>query len=118
RCTKGQEMPRACFIFLIFFISFAFSPNAVISQTQQQDSGVKVDLLIRGGQVLDGTGAEAVQADVGVRADRIVFLGDSRTQHMDAARVIDAAGVIVSLSFIDKNTTADVDMHDAVSMSY
>src|SRR5438067_10187810 len=110
-------MPRACFIFLIFFISFAFSPNAVISQTQQQDSGVKVDLLIRGGQVLDGTGAEAVQADVGVRADRIVFLGMSHTQHMDAARVIDAAGLIVSPGFIDPHTHADGDLLDPVRHS-
>ncbi len=34
------------------------------------------DLVIRGGQVLDGTGAPAVRADVGIRGDAIAAVGD------------------------------------------
>ena len=34
-----------------------------------------VDLLIRGGTVMDGTGSEPVLADVGIKADRIEFIG-------------------------------------------
>jgi N-acyl-D-aspartate/D-glutamate deacylase len=57
------------------------------------------DLLVRGGMVLDGTGAAARRADVGVTGDRIVAVGDlsSRT----AGRVIDAANLIVAPGFID-----------------
>jgi N-acyl-D-aspartate/D-glutamate deacylase len=57
------------------------------------------DLLVRGGMVLDGTGAAARRADVGVSGDRIAAVGDlsSRT----AGRVIDAANLMVAPGFID-----------------
>ena len=110
-------MRRACFAFLVFFISFAFSPTSIKSQAPQQSSILKLDLLIKGGQVLDGTGADAIQADVGVREDRIVFVGQSRDRQVDAARVIDATGLIVSPGFIDPHTHADADLLDPVRHS-
>jgi N-acyl-D-amino-acid deacylase len=110
-------MRRAFFAFLISFASLPFLPNLSISQTQQQNSALRVDLLIRGGQVFDGTGADAFQADVGVREDRIVFVGDSRKQQVDAARVIDATALIVSPGFIDPHTHADADLLDPVRHS-
>ena len=57
------------------------------------------DLLITGGQVIDGSGAPARRADVGVFGDRIVEVGDltGRT----AGRVIDATGLVVTPGFID-----------------
>jgi N-acyl-D-amino-acid deacylase len=106
-----------CFAFLIVFISFASSPTPVISQVHQQDSAPKVDLLIRGGVVLDGAGAEPVQADIGVREDRIVFIGDSRKQRVESSRVIDATGLVVSPGFIDPHTHADADLLDPVRRS-
>src|SRR5437762_1201507 len=51
-----------------------------------------VDLLIRGGTVMDGTGSEPVLADVGIKADRIEFIGDSRAARVTATRTIDATG--------------------------
>src|SRR5579875_3669773 len=35
-----------------------------------------LDLLLRGGQMIDGSGAAARMADIGIRGDRIVFIGD------------------------------------------
>lgn len=57
------------------------------------------DLLIQGGQVVDGTGAPARRSDVAVNGDRIVAVGDlsGRT----ASEVIDATGRVVSPGFID-----------------
>ena len=57
------------------------------------------DLLVRGGQVLDGRGTPARRADIGVNGDRIVALGDLAAA--TAATVIDASGRVVSPGFID-----------------
>ena len=58
-----------------------------------------LDLKIRGGWVIDGSGAPRVRADVGIVADRVVALGDL-SGHA-AAREIDAAGRVVAPGFID-----------------
>jgi N-acyl-D-aspartate/D-glutamate deacylase len=65
-----------------------------------------LDLLVRGGQVVDGTGAPPVRADVGIRGDRIVAVGDlaGRT----ARRSIDAAGLVVAPGFIDLHTHSEM----------
>jgi N-acyl-D-amino-acid deacylase len=57
------------------------------------------DLLIRGGTVYDGTGGAGRRADIGVRGDRIVAIGDLATQ--PAQRVIDAKGLAVAPGFIN-----------------
>lgn len=64
------------------------------------------DVVIRGGQVLDGTGSAAVRADVGIRGDRIVAVGalaDAR-----ATRIIDATGLTVAPGFIDLHTHSEM----------
>jgi N-acyl-D-amino-acid deacylase len=63
------------------------------------------DLIIRGGTVVDGTGAEPVRADVAVNGDRITTIGDLSTATAD--REIDATGKIVSPGFVDLHTHLD-----------
>jgi N-acyl-D-aspartate/D-glutamate deacylase/dipeptidyl aminopeptidase/acylaminoacyl peptidase len=72
----------------------------------------KLDILIRGGSVIDGAGTDAVRADVGVVGDRIVFIGDAAKENLQAERVIDATGLIVAPGFIDPHTHADDDLFD------
>ena len=63
------------------------------------------DLIIRGGSVLDGTGADAVRADVAVDGDRISAIGD--LTDATATREIDATGLTVSPGFVDLHTHMD-----------
>jgi len=63
------------------------------------------DLLIRGGMVVDGTGAPARRADVGVNGAVVAALGDLGGE--DGATVIDADGLTVTPGFVDTHAHAD-----------
>src|SRR5205085_6076626 len=63
-------------------------------------------LLIRGGSVVDGSGAPARRADVAVEGERIVAVAPQLTG--PAARVIDATGHAVAPGFIDMHSHSDL----------
>jgi len=65
---------------------------------------MKYDLVIRGGTIVDGTGAAPVRGDVAVEAGRIVAVGEVTG---DAKRTIDAAGLTVTPGFVDIHTHYD-----------
>ena len=63
------------------------------------------DVVILGGSVVDGTGAPAYRADVGIKGETIAEIGD--LSHAQARRVINAAGLTVSPGFIDTHAHSD-----------
>jgi N-acyl-D-amino-acid deacylase len=87
-----------------FSIAFLLLPFAAPAQT-------RVDVLLRGGQLIDGSGGAAVAADVGIQGDRIVFIGDG--SKVPAGRTIDVKGLIVSPGFIDPHTHVLEDLSDS-----
>lgn len=64
------------------------------------------DIIVRGGDVIDGSGSPRYRADVGIRGERIAAIG--RLDSSRAQRVIDASGRVVCPGFIDVHTHSDV----------
>lgn len=80
-------------------LSMLLCPAAEVTA---QDS---LDLLITGGRVYDGRGGPAREAAVGIRGDRIAFVG-AVPVGATAKRRIDARGKVVTPGFIDPHTHA------------
>lgn len=67
------------------------------SRASAQDT--QHDIIIRGGRIIDGTGAPAYHADLAIRNGRISAIG--KLDNARATRVIDATGRVVTPGFID-----------------
>ncbi|HZY59621.1 MAG TPA: amidohydrolase family protein, partial [Candidatus Binataceae bacterium] len=62
------------------------------------------DLKVKGGLILDGSGRPGVQGSVAVKDGRMVAVGDAPGQ---AARTIDAGGLVIAPGFVDIHTHYD-----------
>lgn len=71
------------------------------------DAQPTYDLLLRGGTVIDGTGAARFRADVAIRGDRIARISRTPIAAREARRTIDVAGRIVAPGFIDLHAHLD-----------
>ena len=65
-----------------------------------------LDIVIAGGQVIDGTGNPWFRADLGISGGRIERIGEIAPA--EAARILDARGLAVSPGFIDMHTHSDI----------
>ncbi len=63
------------------------------------------DILIRGGRIVDGTGATGHTGDLGIAGGRIVAIGADLVGH--ATKEIDANGLVIAPGFIDIKTHSD-----------
>jgi N-acyl-D-amino-acid deacylase len=90
-------------------VDYNVGVHAMVAKSLLGD-GQEVEVLIRGGTVYDGTGAEGSQLDVGLSGDRIVFVGDAMAASVHADRIIDAEGLVVAPGFIDPHAHAQGDL--------
>jgi N-acyl-D-amino-acid deacylase len=65
-----------------------------------------LDLVVRGGTLVDGTGARPWRADVGIVDGRVVHIGSLDTSR--ARRTIDATGLVVAPGVVDLHSHADL----------
>lgn len=84
---------------LLAAVALVASGQPLGAQTAADGPPARYDVVIRGGRVVDGTGAPWYYADIGVREGRIAAIG--RIDSAQGQRVIDASGQVVSPGFID-----------------
>ncbi|MEJ0035207.1 MAG: amidohydrolase family protein [Gammaproteobacteria bacterium] len=70
------------------------------------------DVFIDDARVIDGTGRPAYRADLLIKGDTIVFMGDVPAAQVEAARTIHADGRVLSPGFIDTHAHGDAEKDD------
>ncbi|MFQ5789395.1 MAG: amidohydrolase family protein [Acidobacteriota bacterium] len=78
----------------------------------QQEGSPPYDLLIRGGTVVDGSGEARFAADVAIRRDRIVRVERGGIPPEQAARLLDAEGLVVAPGFLDHHAHIQTTIHE------
>jgi len=80
---------------------FVFAIAAVLSLSKYNAAAniAQYDIIIRNGRIIDGSGGAALNADLGLKHDRIAKIGNLK--NATATRVIEARGLVVAPGFID-----------------
>jgi len=89
-----------------FLANSAFFPTLLRGFRTRQDRDF--DVLVRGGSVLDGSGAPAERKDVGIRGEVVTAVSD--LTGATARRILDASGLTVSPGFIDVHTHSEEEL--------
>src|SRR5438045_903911 len=90
----SSQLTMSAFTGLLMLSSLLAAESSAPSQT-----AADFDIIIKGGTVYDGTGAELKHVDVAVRGDRLAGVGDFKDAKVKT--IIDATGLAVAPGFIN-----------------
>lgn len=79
----------------------------------QDEKTIDADVLLKGGTIFDGTGADGVVGDVALRGSKIVAVGKFAVGHVGTT--IDCRGMVVAPGFIDLHNHSDAPIVDPKS---
>lgn len=92
--------PLRAVVFALMVLITACNPQGSVGP----DTQLELDTLVINGLVYDGTDGPGRRTAIGIKDDRISFVGDHNAVTIDALRVIDAKGLLVVPGFIDPHT--------------
>lgn len=98
-----RKFVRASAIFGVSPLLLSFSSPKIIFKGER-----KLDLIIRNGSLIDGTGGKEYVSDIGIKSGKIYQIGDLSTE--DSLQVVDASGLKVVPGFIDIHSHTDSDL--------
>lgn len=87
------------------------TPGSTDDPSSVRTANAAFDLVIVGGTVVDGTGADRFVADVGIRDGRVAEVAREGGLSGQGAEEIDASGLIVSPGFVDHHNHVQNQVH-------
>lgn len=97
-------------LLLLAFLSCnneSIPPTTPLTTFLSQTNNQHFDILIKNGQIIDGSGSNTYEADLLINADTIAFIGQVDTTKIIVKKTIDATDKVISPGFIDAHAHGD-----------
>ena len=108
---RALSRPAPGFAAALVIAACGVAPESADDDSTSRAGDAPFDLVIAGGTVVDGTGADRFTADVGIRDGRVVEIARDGGLSGRGAEEIDASGLIVSPGFIDHHNHVQNQVH-------
>ncbi len=97
---------------LKILITICFLIFISCKEDKPEKRDISVDILIQNGIVYNGISDQSNTISIGIKEDKIKYIGDESNINITAKKIIDASGLIISPGFIDPHTHADKDLNN------